>query len=752
MNKWFLLPLFAPVIILLGAGTLYAAEEGSASKKLQAVCSIEDKGISFIAAENSVTTDRKTVPQSAISLVAIPPRAEVVRAYLYWNGEVIAVSSADTGVDLIPPNGKARQVFADDVRSGFERGLAYSCRADVTGYVRSNGVYRIRGLDLDPIRGKGGAAGKVSGRWALIVIYKVPGLSSKARVVLYDSLSDGGAVVEPGVLKARVGPALVVEMRPKDALFHLKRGDECFLSRRWGRSLGHYGLAFVRSPLFAGSYLLEVRLNRIVTGIQRGMYKLRPFLVKMNSGLALFFIAYALLVNAVYLALTLIAASNARRSLEEGRSVEYESFIRRNKIVPVSILVAAYNEEAAIERTLVSLLRLKYPEYEVIVINDGSKDGTLEVLKRRYDLREHSVEAPQGLPACPVRQVYRSAAHPNLFVIDKENSGKADSLNAGINLSRFPLFCTVDADTILEEDALFQLALPVLTGAEDVVGVTGMVRLRNGCEVKDGAVVRKEAPDSFLAGMQVLEYIRAYSIGRIGWNAFNAHVIVSGAFSLYRKDLVVRLGGYHRYAIGEDVELNMRIQRALLEAKCDYRILYAPAARCFTQAPADFKSLARQRNRWQQGLITTVRLNTRLLFNPAYGFLGMFAMPFYAFLELPAPVLEFFGYIVMPLFALFGMLSAKYVLILLGLVFLYGTGVSFLAVLIDWKNFGFYGDKSYRKLAARLLLENFGFHQLTVFWRMQGILDYLKEVHVRGMGWRSPDRWTALESVKEGVS
>ena len=285
-----------------------------------------------------------------------------------------------------------------------------------------------------------------------------------------------------------------------------------------------------------------------------------------------------------------------------------------------------------------------------------------------------------------------------------------------------------------------------------MVGATGMVRLRNGCTVRDGVLVRKEAPGSFLASMQVLEYIRAYSIGRIGWNAFNAHVIVSGAFSLYRKDLVVRLGGYHRYAIGEDVELNMRIQRALLEAKCSYRILYAPAARCFTQAPVDFKSLARQRNRWQQGLITTVRLNTRLLFNPAYGFLGMFAVPFYAFLELPAPVLEFFGYIVMPLFALFGMLSAKYTLILLGLVFLYGTGVSFLAVLIDWKNFGFYGDKSYKKLASLLFLENFGFHQLTVFWRMQGIADYLKEVHVRGMGWRSPDRWTALEPAKEGVS
>lgn len=739
------LPCFLAIILAslsLSPAYLYAAPSASTldSGKFEKVYTAEDQGLSFTAAGNSVTTDMKVIPQSAISIVAIPWRAKVVKAFLYWSGEVLAVSSADTSVDLILPGGKIRKVYADEVGSTLKGGLLFSCRADVTDSVRSDGVYRIKELDLDPVRDRSGPAGGGLGSWSLVIVYKIPGFPSRSRVTVYDSLDEGTSAIEEGNLKTRIGPALIVEKRPPDVLYFLKKGDDQFSSGSYARSLKSYGAAITRSPVFAVLCIVEVRMNRVVAAIQRGGHLLKPFLVKANSVLAVFFIAYALLLNLIYLILTLIAAHLAGEYLDEDQSVRQDAVAGRNRVLPISILISAYNEEQTIGRTLGSVLRLKYPEYEVIVVNDGSKDQTLEVLKQEYALREHVAAVANTLPAYGVRAIYRSQKFPHLYVIDKKNSGKADSLNAGLNLSHCPLFCTIDADTILEEDALFRLALPILKEPEEVVGTTGMIRVRNGCTAEGGVVVRREVPGSFLAVMQVLEYIRAYSIGRIGWDLFNAHVIVSGAFSLYRKDLVVRLGGYHRYAIGEDVELNMRIHKALLEEKQRYKIVYVLGARCLTQAPVDFKSLARQRNRWQQGLMTAVRLNTRTLFNPRYGYLGMLAVPFYALLEMPAPLLELFGYVLMPLFALFDMLSVKYMLILLGLVMIYGSGLSFLAVLLDRRYFKFYDRRSYRRLFWHLLSEGFGFHQLTVFWRLKGIVDYLKEVHVREMGWRSPER------------
>lgn len=738
-----ILPRAILAIILFGYCVSVAAVENSLDfRGLKEVYSVEEQGFSFTASGNIVRTDNKVQMQSAIPLVALPRRAKVVKAFLYWSGEVLSVSSADTSVDLILPNGKPRKVYADDVRSSIQGGLLYSCRADVTKHVHSNGLYQIKELDLDPIRGTTG----VSGSWALVVVYKLPGFS-KSKVTVYDNLNGGNSVVEGGEIRTRVGPAVIVEERPKDALFYLKKGDECFSTGNYVRSFASYLAAIAKSPIFSVSYILEVRKNRLFAAVETGMHLVRPFLVRLNSILAGFFIGYTSVLNLIYLLLTVIAAYVAKRYLDENRGIPYEEYVRNNRMLPVSILISAYNEEHAIGRTLSSLLRLKYPEYEIIVINDGSKDGTLDVLRREYDLREAEPVFASALPTHSINKVYRSGKFPILRVIDKKNSGKADSLNAGINLSRCPLFCTIDADTILEEDALFQLALPVLKNPEEVVSTTGMVRLRNGCEVKEGVIVKRGLPDSFLAIIQVLEYIRAYSIGRIGWNLFNSHMIVSGAFSLYQKELVIRLGGYHRYAIGEDVELNMRIHRALLEAGRRYRIIYVLTARCLTQAPVDFKSLSRQRNRWQQGLITTIRLNTRVLFNRRYHHLGMFTVPFYALLEMPAPILEFFGYVIMPIFALFGMVSVKYMLILLGLVFVYGSGLSYLALILDERFFKFYGKESYRKLSWCLFLENFGFHQLTVIWRMRGIVDYLKGVHVRGMGWKSPQRLEVAHSV-----
>jgi len=618
--------------------------------------SVSENDLNHIAVGNVVTKDDKSRPQSSLSIIELPSNAEVAKADLYWSGEVLPVGSADTTVDLIVPGGKVRRVHAEEVTSALDGGLVYSCRADVTRHVRSGGLYRIKEMDLDPIRGKSDRPGSVLGRWRMVIAYKSPDLPFHAR--LWDM------------------------------------GLNCML---------------------VGFWLTADFLEKALRG--------------MMPALWLFLFIYAVLINLAYLGLTLLAAFLTGKTLREAQSVRYEEFVGSGSAPPVSILISAHNEELSIGRTLDALLKLKYPRYEIIVVNDGSSDGTLDLLERNYILRGHQAAVPTVLPARGIRRVYRSGTFPGLYVIDKENSGKADSLNAGLNLSRFPLFCTVDADTILEEEALFQLVLPLWKDPEGVVAATGMVRAPE--------------PTTFLSAIQAVEYMRAYNIGRMGWNAFNAQVIVSGALSLYRKDWVVRVGGYRRYAIGEDVELNMRIHRVLLESGRKYRIPYVPSARCLTQVPADLKGLARQRRRWQQGLVTIVRLNARALFNPKYGCLGMVAMPFYALLELPAPVLELFGCLLMPLFSVFGMLGVRQMLILLGLVWMYGSGLSFFAVLLDRKHFRFYKGRSYGRMLFWLFFESFGFHQLTVFWRLQGIAEYLRGGRVREMGWISPGRLQA---------
>ena len=728
---------FIVFIILLSFVTpVYASQvrDDFYLTKLEKIYEIEDQGISYTVVGNKITKDDKFYTQSIVSLVNLPRGVEVIKSYIYWSGEVLSVSAADTSVDLTIPSNRTYKISADEAWSTLDEGLIYLCRADVTKYVKSNGTYLIKNVDLDPIRDKYGNLKNIYGSWSLLLVYKVPRLMSTSKVVVYNGLDSNNIISEEGHIKTEIvtntSPPLtlvhVMEERPEDVLFYLKKGN--------------YGIAIAKSPIFTLSYIFEMRKNIAMSHIKKSMLIVRPYLVRMVSGLAVFFIAYAILINIIYLSLTVIAAYWMKRYLKENRNIEYSDFIGKNKVQPISILISAYNEELTIGRTVAALLRLKYPKYEMIVINDGSKDKTLEVLKKEYALGEIEPKIYSLIPTYGVSKIFRSAKFKNLYVIDKENSGKADSLNAGINFSNYPLFCTVDADTILEENALFQLALPILKNPREVVATTGMVRLLNGCTIENGVIVKRELPTTFLAIIQVLEYIRAYSIGRIGWNIFNAHVIVSGTFSLYKKNLVVALGGYHRYAIGEDVELNMRIHKTLLEKKQLYRISYVPAAQCLTQAPVDLKSLARQRNRWHRGLITSMRLNTHMLFNPKYGPLGLFVVPFYAIFEFPAPILELFGYIIMPLLALFKMLSIKYMLILLGLVIMYGAGLSLLSVVLDMKYFKFYNKKAYAKILFYLFFESFGFHQLTVFWRTKGIFDYLKEVHVRSMGWRSPDR------------
>ncbi|MFN4232998.1 glycosyltransferase family 2 protein [Thermus sp.] len=308
-----------------------------------------------------------------------------------------------------------------------------------------------------------------------------------------------------------------------------------------------------------------------------------------------------------------------------------------------------YNEEKTIAHSVRSFLSLHYPEFEVIVVADGPKDRTLEVLKEAFRLVEVEWVYRRALATKPVRAVYRSLVYPNLIVVDKENGGKADALNAGLNLARYPLFCAVDADSLLDAQALLRASRLFLED-DRVLAVGGTLRPLNGAVVREGIVETLHLPRGYLEKVQIVEYARAFFMGRAGWSAMGALLIISGAFGLFRREEALRVGGYRTDTVGEDMELVVRLHRRAREEGREYRIVYTPDPICYTEVPADWATLRKQRNRWHRGLWEVLWNHRTMLFNPRYGRLGLVAMPYFFLFEALAPVVEVLGYVLFPVF------------------------------------------------------------------------------------------------------
>jgi cellulose synthase/poly-beta-1,6-N-acetylglucosamine synthase-like glycosyltransferase len=388
---------------------------------------------------------------------------------------------------------------------------------------------------------------------------------------------------------------------------------------------------------------------------------------------------------------------------------------------PISILVPAYNEEANIAASILSMLQLSYPEFEIIVINDGSKDDTIDVLKNEFVL----VKVPEALRVRivtkPIHGIYRSTRFPNLLVIDKENGGKADSLNAGINLSKFPLFCGVDADSVLQRDSLQRVVQPFLYD-DEVVATGGTVRLANGCEISGGFLTRIGLPDNLLALFQVVEYLRAFLFGRLGWSVIDAMLIISGAFGLFRKETVVKVGGYRTKTIGEDMELVVRMHRMLRSEGIPYKIRFVPDPVCWTEAPEDLATLKNQRVRWQRGLSESLVSNFGLMFNRNGGTPGWVAFPFMILFEWIGPVVELGGYLFMLFAAMFGGISWLAFMVFVFLAISIGILLSLSGLLLEEMTFHLYPKpKQLAMLALIVVIENFGYRQLNTAWRLLGL-------------------------------
>jgi cellulose synthase/poly-beta-1,6-N-acetylglucosamine synthase-like glycosyltransferase len=463
-----------------------------------------------------------------------------------------------------------------------------------------------------------------------------------------------------------------------------------------------------------------------------------------------FVLGYFLLINGVYAALYLISffqiADYARREIFSGFSELFAS----NYAPPVSVVVPAYNEEATIAQSVRSFLSLRYPLHEVVVVNDGSKDGTLDVLRREFDLWESDRPVRLQLETAPIQDVYASSTE-RLVVVDKENGGKADALNAGICTARYPLVCCLDADIILEEDALLRAARPAIEYG-DVAAVGGIVRVANGCEVDSGRVVEVKTPHQALPALQVVEYLRAFLAGRTGWSRLNALLIISGAFGLFRRRDLIAAGGYSLGTVGEDMELVTRLHRILRENDRKYRIVFVPDPVAWTEVPSTLRVLRRQRDRWHRGLLDTLIRHRRMLFNPRYGTVGLLAMPYYFLFELLGPVIELLGYIAFVVGLILGVLNAAFALAFFLVAVGLGSLLSVAAVFLEELRLRRYPRWSdLLKLTLYGVVENFGYRQLNTLWRVMAIVSFLRRNNEWGsMERRGFDQAKPLESALKG--
>jgi len=359
-----------------------------------------------------------------------------------------------------------------------------------------------------------------------------------------------------------------------------------------------------------------------------------------------------------------------------------KNILERELEMPVSILVAAYNEEAGIVASLHSMLSLHYPEFEVIVASDGSTDRTMELLTEHFALVVDPRIYRRSLHTEPVLRIFRSLRHPNLVVVEKVRGGRADALNAAMNMARYPLIAAVDADSLLDAEAILRASRLFLED-ETVIGVGGTIRPLNGAVVVDGRVAGLQMPSSWIERYQVLEYARAFFTGRAGWSSLGGLLIISGAFGLFRRDPVIEAGGYSTDTVCEDIELTIRIHRKYKRAGTPYKILFSPDPICWTEVPRSMKVLRSQRNRWHRGLWETLWRYRRMLFNPRYGTVGMVALPYFWVFEGLAPLVEVLGYVMLPLSFFFGFLFWQFAVLFLFLAVMLGMLVSQVSVGIE---------------------------------------------------------------------
>ncbi|MGN7175057.1 glycosyl transferase [Paenibacillus sp. FSL R5-0490] len=444
-------------------------------------------------------------------------------------------------------------------------------------------------------------------------------------------------------------------------------------------------------------------------------------------GFAAFIAVFMVLVISFYSIILVISVFQLRKEYLLNRNQTFDEYMNESFAKPVSIIVPAYNEEAGVVASVRSLLSIDYPSFEIIVVNDGSKDDTIEKMITHYQMNEINPAVRKQVETKAVKKVYQSASLPNLFLIDKENGGKADALNAGINFSHFPYFCSLDGDSVLERDAFLKVMKPILDSDGEVIASSGSIRIANGCEIQDGNILKVGLAREPLVIMQIIEYLRAFLMGRIGLSRHNLLLIVSGAFGVFSKQWVIDAGGYKTNTVGEDMELVVRLHRLIRDKKQKKKIVYVPDPVCWTEVPECTTYLRRQRRRWHRGLFESLWTHRKMTFNPRYGPIGFISFPYFWIVELLGPIVELLGYIYVVISLFLGGIYLEFAILIFLLSCLYGSLFSMAAVLLEeWSLRKFPKISDLIKLFFYSLTETLWYRPLTVFWRCEGIWQLVK--------------------------
>lgn len=429
-----------------------------------------------------------------------------------------------------------------------------------------------------------------------------------------------------------------------------------------------------------------------------------------------------------YLVISFISTNEVVGYVRRRRIQEHESILSSPFQPSISIIAPAYNEAVTIVDNIRSLLSLHYSNMTIIIVNDGSKDDTLKEAMEAYDLYKVEQHYDEKISTKKVRGIYRShkKAFSKLIVVDKENGGKADAINVGINVSKTDYFACIDVDCIIDQDAFLRLVEPVMkSGSKKIGAVGGIVWLTNDADIKCGKVMHLRAPKSFIARIQVVEYFRAFLLGRPAWASNNGMLLISGAFGMFDRETVLEIGGYNHNTVGEDMELVMRMHAYYRAHNIDYEVAYIPDPLCWTEAPSDFNVLGRQRNRWTRGTIECLKLHKSMFLNSKYGVLGLISYPYWLLAEWLAPFVEAVGLVFFLVIAILGLANWPFFLALLLLVYFFAVFISIYAIFIQEMTYHKYESvNDILLLVKTALLEPLLYHPRTVKWSLSGNKDH----------------------------
>lgn len=452
-----------------------------------------------------------------------------------------------------------------------------------------------------------------------------------------------------------------------------------------------------------------------------------------------FFYTIMAMVMLVYLSIrSAIAQKRLLVNMPDDATIRY--VLKSSPITPtVSIIAPAYNEEKTILDNVYSLLGVLYPNFDVIVVNDGSKDKTLELLIEEFKLKEVPFINLQKVPSKPIKRVFKSEDErfKQLTVVDKEPGGrKSDSTNAGINVCTSRYFVSTDVDCIIEPMALYRMIWNVINSHNTMIGVGATMLMLNGCTVENGRVIEPRVSNNPLPAFQQLEYMRSFLIGKMGWSSHNTLPNISGGFGLFDTNVVVKSGGYDQHSLAEDVDMLLRMITYMQNTGREFRLAQIPQVCCWTEGPFTPHSFIRQRVRWARGLCEIISNHRKLFFNPRYGKVGVFTLPYIFLFEFMAPILEAGGFIFMIWLILIGAVNWNTALLIFGMIYVFSVSLTFLVLIYDylikavkWKSVW----RSYLKLIIAGILEPFLFHPVVTTCSVIGYFNFLRH---RGTEWK----------------